>query len=94
MKKPFNGVRRPSWESVVQIDAARIPGPVVEDFYIILRVESGSTFEICDSDKDFENFQIELLEEWPMLESLLTKIYCGPPDIEERATLWKRQVSY
>lgn len=94
MKKPFGGVWRPSWESVVQIDVARIPGPVFEHFCIILRLENGSVFEICDLDEGFKSFQVEFLEEWPWLESALTKIYCGPPDIEERATLWKRQVSY
>ncbi|MEO7054271.1 MAG: hypothetical protein ABI191_04805 [Rhizomicrobium sp.] len=83
-----------SWQNVIQIDATRVPTPVVENFFIKLHFEDGSTFEVSDTDTRFQKFRADLIENWPELETPLNSIYAGSPNIEEHATLWKRRISY
>ncbi|HXL69756.1 MAG TPA: hypothetical protein VN935_00840 [Rhizomicrobium sp.] len=82
------------WNKVAQIDVARVATLVVENFIITLRLDNDVAIQISDVDPQFEEFRTELVRNWPQLEQSLAKIYCSPPDIEERATLWKQQASY
>ena len=88
------GARDVPWDKVSQIDVARVPTPGVENFIITLRFDNDTTIHISDADPQFEECRTELVRNWPQLEQPLAKIYCGPPDIEERMTLWKQRASY
>ena len=80
--------------AVTQIDVLRQPTLVVENFWIILFSESGVLLAVVDHEPGYEDFRCEVLKAWPEIEKPLSSVFCGPPDIEERATLWKSRKSY
>lgn len=80
-----------AWDKVTQIDVARIPTLVVEDFYVILYSGDEKLFQIGDFEKGYQEFLAVLLKKWPQIEIALGRVFTGPPDIEEHATLWKRE---
>jgi len=75
---------------VTRIDVARVPH-WIDIFFVILFSGERKLFEIGDDQSEYEGFKEALLKQWPEIEPGLTSVFTGPPDVEEYATLWKRE---
>ncbi|HEY0282481.1 MAG TPA: hypothetical protein VGC27_07650 [Rhizomicrobium sp.] len=78
------------WGAVRRIDVARAPTIGVEGFCVVLFGNNDESFAVHDVYDGFRTFQAEMFALWPQIKEEWTRIYRGPPDISERATLWKR----
>lgn len=82
--------RRLLWSDVHKIEVFRIPTAVVEDFVVALFGAEKEPLLIDDVYPDFKKVEEEIWVRWPVIKDRWIEIYCGSPEIPERAVLWER----
>lgn len=86
--------KRVDWREIAGIDVGRSPTLVVETFYVVMHLDRGETIILDDRDKLFEPFSGAVFLQWPEIRNSWVRVFTGPPDVPEHATLWTSRKAY